>query len=367
MVAGGGLLLVAVLAAGCASRGGDGAKIDGPSTQLQAEAKVREAIRRSSEGVIMLPSKKAERVFELPRLNEIAQALRQPFAACFLRRAIVTMTPRETDAGYDGVPEGQAKIRTRISAGGQVVRAEVLETGFDDEPMEACLTQALRQQRFPPNETGHTHFIDIVYWVSLGLQRSVEEPSFVERVRRETIAAAVRAKPCLQGRLDAGDYVVDGLNLVDREGLTLINRVQDDDLPEPVRACVAQAFQDVQLPRDGAAFVRPVASQVTFAISRDGDIVVDGEKWLRLVELEEQAKVAAKTRELEGEDDEDEADVVADGPPAPVGLGAAAPGGRTRKAVTPEPEPVAPPKPRPPRADPGEGGLRLNLGGRGGG
>ncbi len=356
---------MAVLAGGCAGRGAEGPQTDGPSTQLQAEAKVREAIRRSSEGVIMLPSKKAERVYELPRLNEIAQALRQPFAACFLRRAIVSMTPSAEGPGFDGVPEGQAKIRARIGADGSVVRAEVLETGFDDEPMESCLTQYLRQQRFPPNETGHTHYIDIVYWVSLGLQRGVDDPKFQEHVKRETIAAAVRAKPCLQGRLDAGDYTVDGLNLVDREGMTLINRVQDEALPEPVRACVAQAFRDVRLPRDAEAFVRPVASQVTFAISRDGGIEVHGEQWLRLVELEEQAQVAAKTRESKDVDD-GPADIVDDGPPAPVGLGAAAPGGRTREPVTPEPVPTAPPRPQPPRADPGEGGLRLDLGGRGG-
>jgi hypothetical protein len=359
----------------CARRGADTTP-EGPASQMQAEARVREAIRRSSEGVIMLPSRKAERVFELPRLNDIAQALRQPFAACFLRRAIVTMRPRDPGPGFDHVPEGQAKIRARISPNGQVVRAEVLDSGFADPEMEACLTTSVRRQHFPENKSGNTHYIDVVYWVSLGAQKGVDQPEFQAQVRRESIQAAVRAKPCLQGRIDAGGYVVDSLNLIDREGTTLINRVEDEELPEPVRACVAQAFREVRLPRDSDAFVRPVASRVTFDVSRDGGVGVQGEQWLHLLELEEAAKGARRVQDELGEVDRVPPEVVVEGP-GPVGLGAAAPGGRTTRAASPaapatRPPPADPDDPAEPAgpppshgADPGKGGLRLDLGGRG--
>ena len=65
--------------------------------------------------------------------------LRQSSAArCFLMRAIETMEQSEdqsddADRGYDHVPEGQIKIRVRIAPSGEVVRTEVLETGFVDE------------------------------------------------------------------------------------------------------------------------------------------------------------------------------------------------------------------------------------------
>jgi hypothetical protein len=312
----------------------------------------------------MLPSRKAERVFELPRLNEIAQAMRQPFAVCFLRRAILTMKPAQGGDGFSGTPEGQAKIRARISPAGQVMRAEVLESGFADDDMESCLTDTVRRQRFPENKGGNTHFIDVIYWVSLGAQRGIDTPQFRDRVRRESISAAIRAKPCLQGRLDAGHWVVDGLNLVDREGATLVNRVEQPKMTEAMRACLAQAFSQVRLPRDSDAFVRPVATQVAFDISRDGTIEVDGEQWLKLLEMEEAAQAARDRAAAGGDEDVDELDATPE-PPAAVGLGAAAPTGRATTAAASKPaEPGPPPQPTEPREDPGQGGLRLDLGAR---
>src|SRR5688572_7654818 len=339
----------------CGRRDRESEAPEGPVSDMEAQRRVREAIRRSSEGVILMPSRKADRVFELPRLNEIAQDLRQPFAACFVRRAIVTMKPRDSDSGYDDVPEGQAKIRTRIAPSGEVVRAEVLQTGFADAEVEACLTAAIERQRWPQNETGNVHFIDIVYWVSLGAQRDRETPAFARRLRRETLAAGVRAKPCLQGRVDAGRYDVEGLNLVDREGGTLANRIDQKVLPDPIRACIAQAFKEIRLDRDPDAFVRPISPRVQFDVTRDGTISVIGEDWLRLVEMEEAARNAqqraAMTGELEG-------DVVRPPPDTAEPEPAVDP---LVDEGEPEPEPEVEPQPK---VDPGQGGLKLPLGGQ---
>lgn len=365
----GSLLLVLGATVACGARADRGSETpDGPVSEIEATRRVREAIRRSSEGVILLPSRKAERMFELPRLNELAQNMRQPFAVCFLRRAIVTMQPRADAAGFQGVPEGQAKIRARISPSGEVVRAEVLETGFHDEPMEACLTSVVERQKWPENQTGNTHYVDVVYWVSLGAQRDRDTQKFRQHMRRESLAAGVRAKACLQGRMDAGRYTVDGLNLIDREGGTLVNRVEQGALPEPIRACIARAFREIRLARDPDAFVRPVAPRVEFVIERDGTIAVAGEDWLHLVELEEEARRAqdraAMTGELEG-------DPRPGGPPLPQvadpGVTGSVDLGEPPVDAAPPPEaPIASPEPEPasPRKDPGQGGLRLDLGGR---
>src|SRR5690606_9203940 len=59
---------------------------EGRVSDSDANRYIRRAIRSSSEGVILLPSQRAEQVYELPRLNEIAQGLRAPAARCFLMR-----------------------------------------------------------------------------------------------------------------------------------------------------------------------------------------------------------------------------------------------------------------------------------------
>jgi hypothetical protein len=371
------LALVLLSTVACGRAGGGSRAPQGPTSDSEANRYIRRAIHQSSEGMILLPSQRAEQVFELPRLNEIAQSLRGPAAGCFLERAIETMEPEpEGEHGWAQVPEGQIKVRVRVAPSGEVMRTEVLESGFVDAQMEPCLRKVLEDQRWPPNKSGNAHFVDVVYWVSLGMQASASTEAMALHVRREQIGAGRRAKRCLQGRVDAGRYEIRGLNLVDREGATLANRIDTDDLPEPIRACLATAFREIRLPRDPDAFVRPVAPVVAFDIARDGTITVDGERWLELLELEERARLAAERQALAGDEGAVPADELPPRRPVQVGPGVAA--GRLdpvdpEQAVPPEGTPSPPPDPEPdptpaeretPREDPGKGGLRLDLGGR---
>jgi hypothetical protein len=374
------LLLLELSAVACDREGRGPRAPAGPTTRSDANRYITRAIRSSSEGVILLPSQRAEQVYELPRLNEIAQSLRPPAARCFLLRAIETMEPEpQGEQGYAHVPEGQMKIRVRIAPSGEVLRTEVLETGFLDEHMEPCLRDVLQAQRFPPNKSGNSHYVDVVYWVSLGMQKGAGSEAMATHLRREQVSAGRRAKACLQGRVDAGHYEIGGLNLVDREGATLVNRIDSEELPESIRACLATAFREIRLPRDPDAFVRPVAPVVAFDIGRDGTVAVEGERWLELVELEEQARRAAERKALA----EQEPELVDELPPRrPVepGAGLAAGGVDPTEAEPPKGEPPRdpsgePPKDPPPQGeppktgapgkDPGKGGLRLDLGGRG--
>ncbi|MCX4245884.1 hypothetical protein [Paraliomyxa miuraensis] len=361
---------------------------EGKVTDTDANRYIRRAIRQSSEGVILLPSQRAEQIYELPRLNEIAQTLRGPAARCFLTRAIETMeaasgeTSGEDERGYLHVPEGQMKVRVRIAPSGEVLRTEVLESGFVDEQMEPCVRKVLEDQRWPPNKSGNSHFVDVVYWVSLGMQRDLHTEAMVTHLRREQIGAGRRGKACLQGRVDAGRYEVRGLNLVDREGGTLVNRIDTKELPESIRACLAAAFHDIRLPRDPDAFVRPVAPSIAFEIGNDGTVMVEGEEWLELVELEERARRAAEREALRVEDPS--IDEMPPHRPAEtntgLSLGAAGGGGGTTKSGagqgtapadssgTDAPPSTEPPadqpttdEPREPGKDPGKGGLRLDL------
>jgi len=383
------LLLASVLTLFACGRRGDGARApEGDVSEIEANRYVRRAIRQSNEGWILLPSKRAERVYELPRLNEIAQGLRTPAAHCFLGRAIETMELRTTgERGYDHIPEGQLKARVRIAPSGEVLRAEVLESGFVDEEMEPCLRDVLEAQRWPPNKSGNSHYIDVIYWVSLGLQGAVGSPEIKVHMRREQIAAGRRAKNCLQGRVDAGRYEIGGLNLIDREGGTMVNRIDMVDLPQPIRACIATALREIRLPRDPDAFVRPMSPRVTFEVTQDGTVTVEGERWLALVELEERARRAAERAALEAEraDDAEEIDPIDELPPrrpssdgvasdgvavvaeGPLELRAkdrpdeSSPGERAPEEGT-QPEPESRPA-----LDPAKPGLRLELGARGGG
>lgn len=361
-----------------------GRRPQGPTSKMESDRYISRAIRQSSEGVILLPSKKAEQVYELPRLNEIAQGLRSPAARCFLTRAIETMEPDASgDRGYTNVPEGQIKIRVRIAPSGEAMRTEVLESGFVDEHMEPCLREALEHQRWPTNKSGNAHFVDVIYWVSLGMQKGVGTEEAAMHLRREQVTAGRRAKACLQGRVDTGHYEIRGLNLVDREGATMVNRIDTAELPETIRSCLATAFREIRLPRDPDAFVRPVAPVVAFDIAGDGTVAVDGERWLEMLELEERARLAAERAALTGEGEDDE---LVDELPArrpgkaggiKTGAGLAAGGVDAGSDATPDdppsdeppadPPPADPPK-QPddaaPRQDPGKGGLRLDLGGR---
>lgn len=357
----------AVIAAGLALGGGGcgrfgkGARTpSGPTSQSETNRYISRAIRSSSEGVILLPSQRAEQVYELPRLNEIAQALRAPAARCFLMRAIETMERvPNSELGFAHVPEGQLKIRVRIAPSGEALRTEVLESGFLDEEMEPCLRQMLQDQRWPPNKTGNSHYIDVVYWVSLGMQKGADSDAMANHLRREQVTAGRRAKACLQGRVDAGRYEIGGLNLVDREGATMVNRIDTGELPEAIRSCLATAFRDVRLPRDPDAFVRPVSPKVTFEIDREGTVSVEGEQWLELVELEERARLDAERQALAADEAPDLIDELP--PRRPPQEGVVEEPATDPAAHAPSEQPNE--KPAAPAGDPGKGGLRLELGG----
>lgn len=333
-------IFAAVVLAGCRGRDTEGPGTE--QTQMQAESTVRKAIRSSPEGFIFLPSRRAERVYELPRLNEIAQSMRQPAAACFLAHAVQTMQAEPTtDLGFAGVPDGQAKLRLRVGADGRVLRVETLETGFAEEAVPRCVSQELSRRRFPENQTGTAHYIDVIYWVSLGPQP--ETQTHAQRVRREQVEAGVRAKKCLQGRVGVGRYEIEGLNLVASNGATVANRVEQESLPDEVRQCVATAFRSLRLLADDETFVRPIRVATSFEVGRGGDIVVEDEEWLRLVRLEERARRDAMRAQREAS--------------GPVDTGEP----RVPEAFEAEPEPATP------KGDPGQGGLRLDIGPRGDG
>ena len=339
----------------------------------QKDRYIKRSIRSSSEGVILLPSKRAESVFELPRLNEIAQNMRRPMAACFLRRAVETMAlTDDPERPYDGVPEGQLKIRARINPAGEVVRAEVLESGFADAEMEPCLTDVVRMQRWPQNKSGNAHYIDIVYWVSLGLQGDIHTDASREHLRREQVTAGIKGKQCLQGRVDAGTYEVRGLSLVNHEGATMATRVDHAALPGPIRACIARAFRSIRLPRDPDSFVRPVAPVVRFTVDKLGTVTVQDEAWLAMVELEERAQAAKRRADLRTTGKSHPTDELPPSRAAPLAAGAmggaaqasAGDDDGAQQAPDAGPDVEAPPV-RPAAKDPGEGGLKLDLGGRG--
>jgi hypothetical protein len=350
-----------VALAACASRRNS----EGPGGPLSTIGKSRylqKAIRSSNEGVILLPSSKAERVYELPRLNEIAHALREPAAACFLERAILTMEPTDDERGFAKVPEGQVKIRARIAPSGEVMSADVLESGFVDETMPDCISRAVSRQTFPQNKGGVAHYIDVVYWVSLGLQGDVHTEAYRLHVRREQASAAIRSRPCVSGRAPAGRYRIAGLNLVDRNGTTMINRVDAGDLPPDIRACFAAALRDLRLPPAPDAFVRPVTAQLELEVAPDGTVAVADEQWLHLIELEEaEQRNAAREALAPGDDDpQAAAPIVVDGidrgeppasdPQAPVD-------GLPRDTTDQAP----PQPPTTPAKDPGGAGLKIDL------
>ncbi len=268
----------------------------------EADAYVLEAIHKSTEGVVFYPSKSAEKNFDLRRMRTLAQSLRQPAAHCFLERAIAAMEPTSVDGepGYDHVPAGQAKIRARVSADGSVMQTEVLESGFVDLSMEECLRRAISQLKFPQSREGFAHHVDIIYWVSLGFHREAQTDGFLLHMRREGVQAAIRAKRCLKGRVGAGQFDVEGLNLFDRNGVSLANRVTRSGLEADVSSCVAEAFKGMRIHPERDAFVRPAISKVRFIVDAEGAIEVADEEWLRLVLLEERAEREERRRALVG-------------------------------------------------------------------
>ncbi|RMG96054.1 MAG: hypothetical protein D6705_12280 [Deltaproteobacteria bacterium] len=296
-------LALALLAA-CSSAGRGTKAPEGKATVMQAEAYVSKAIRSSAEGFILFPSVRAERVYDRDALQRIAQNLRPQAAACFVNRTLETLRRIDGEGGvtYAGAPEGQAKIRVRIAPDGTTLRAEILESGFEDAGMERCLLELLGRVTWPANRQGHVHYVDVVYWVSLGAHRLAESEAFAERLRQEQTAAAVKAKKCLRGRVPPGRYELEGTNLVDRDGRTLAARLEPNTLPEDVATCVVSAMRRIRIPADPDAFVRPVPVRAGYTVDEDGTITADDEDWLALLRAEAAARASARRAEQTGLD-----------------------------------------------------------------
>lgn len=344
---------------GCAAR--SELKPTGMNSFGQAQRYIKKAVRSSSEGVIILPSRRAENIFDLQRLNDIAQALRAPAAACFINRAILTMKrgKRDGEDAYVDVPEGQIKLRVRLSPDGEVLRTEVLDTGFKDTEIEPCLKQAIEARTWIPNRTGMVQYLDVIYWVSLGDGSEDRSPKAQAELRRQQAIAAMRGKGCFAGRAAPGTYKVEGLNLLDREGNTLVNRVDSGALPEKVRQCLAVAFQGIRMPRAPQAFVRPVAPRTEFMVAAGGEISFADEQWISLLLLEEQALRDERRAEVDAflGEAKPEVPLVDTAPPTEPEPDAPATPAPAEPALREPAAPVAP------AADPSRGGLKLKLGG----
>lgn len=273
--------------------------IEGQVSLLQRDEYIKDAVRMSSEGFVLEPVTNIDAIDKV-RLTEIAQSMRTPAAICFLERAIETMEPGEVDGEqtWVGVPEGQAKLRARVSADGTVMATEVLESGFDDDEMETCLRTVIHEQRFIPSRDAFAYHVDVFYWVSLGFFRDAQTDEFAQALRKAQTQAGMAAKQCLNGRVAAGEYPVSGLNLFDRDGNTVVNRIERGVLSPEIGACVASAFKAIRIVSDPDAFVRPAAPKVTFTVAADGVVSVSDERWLALIELEEQAAREARKAEL---------------------------------------------------------------------
>ncbi|MFY0532370.1 hypothetical protein [Nannocystis pusilla] len=330
-------------------RGPQGAPPTGLNSFGQGTRYIQKAVRSSSEGVIILPSKRAENLFDLQRLNEIAQALRPPAAACFVNRAIETMKrgKRDGEEAYLDVPEGQVKIRTRLSPDGEVLRTEVLDTGFKDPEIEPCIMEAIQGRKWIKNRSGVVQYLDVIYWVSLGDGSEDKSPQAKAELRRQQAIAAIRGKGCLERRVGAGTYPVEGLNLVDRDGNTLVSRVEPNSLPQKVQECLSVVLRDIQMPRAPNSFVRPISPQVEYTVATDGTVSFADERWINLILMEEKAAREDRLAEVDR------------------GLGIAEPRASEEPAATPsestEPtasageETTTPSEPQAPAPDPGQG------------
>ncbi|MDC0722749.1 hypothetical protein [Nannocystis bainbridge] len=335
------------MAPACAARN-KGAAPTGHNSFGQGTRYIQKAVRSSSEGVIILPSKRAENLFDLARLNEIAQALRPPAAACFVNRAIDTMKrgKRDGEDAYVDVPEGQVKIRTRLSPDGEVLRTEVLDTGFKDPEIEPCIMEAIQARKWIKNRSGVVQYLDVIYWVSLGDGSEDKSPEAKAELRRQQAMVAIRGKGCLERRVGAGTYPVEGLNLVDRDGNTLVSRVEPSSLPQKVQDCLSVVLREIQMPRAPGSFVRPISPQVEYTVATDGTVSFADERWINLILMEEKAAREDRLAEVDR------------------GLGIAEPKPEPTIETTEPPageEPAS--EPETPAQDPGQGGIKLKLGG----
>jgi hypothetical protein len=196
------------------------------------------------------------------------------------------------------VPEGQAKFRARVAVDGTVLTTDVLESGFADDHMETCVSEAIRKQRFVESRDSFAYYIDVYYWVSLGFFAAAKTDDFAELLRRQQAQAAARATGCFAGRVPPGKYLVAGVNLFDRDGRTLVNRVERGSLPAEVSSCIAGVFKQIHIHAEPDSFVRPAAPVVEFLVADDGTVSFADQRWLELVELEERAARDKRKAEL---------------------------------------------------------------------
>jgi hypothetical protein len=364
------LLIGCVGATGCAGGASPDMAPGGLNTYSQARRYVDKAVRRSTEGVIIVPSKKAETLYDRTRLADIAQALRVPAAVCFVNRAITTMkrsTAKDGEFVFADVPEGQIRIRTRINSAGQVLRTEVLESGFKDEQMYPCLDEAIRKVKWTQNKSGAVQYIDVFYWVSLGQQAEDHSDKAKAELRRQTAKAATKAKQCLVGRVGEGRYKVETIALVDRDGRTLANRVDPGVLPDKVGECVAIVLRDIRLAKIPEAFVRPILPEVEFVVSKDGAVTFADEQWHALLQREEEALKEARDAELAAAMDDLSTPIDESKIPSGTSMPTYGGSGPTNSLTAGRGAPSPPPTPTAPAAgtggDPATGGLKLKLGG----
>jgi hypothetical protein len=340
----------------------------GRVTRQQADQYMRDAIRQSSEGVVLEPSQKGLDQIERTRLNEIAQELRRPGAVCFLERAITTMEPGEVDGEqvWKEVPEGQIKFRVRVAIDGTVLSTEMLQSGFTDKHMETCLAEAFSKQRFVESRDSFAYFIDVYYWVSLGFFAEAQTENFATLMRRQQAEAGVRAKTCLVGRVPEGKYVVTGLNLFDRDGRTVINRIDRGELPAEVSSCIATAMKQIRIHPEPDAFVRPAGPRIEFEVASDGTVLMSDERWLEMVILEEEAQREMRRQELLDQTGEGAEGTDADLPDGWVDRGEELdPPPAELPPPSSKPEPpvpgTKPAKPADPTADPTKPGTKIDL------
>lgn len=332
-----------------------------PEAETPAPKDESSSAPASSEGVLVLPVGRSEAEFSVLRLFEIAEALR-PFAAkCFLQRAVETMSLDPQDPrGYTSIPEGQIKLRVRVSSNGTVVRLDVTDNGFEDPVVPKCFTTRVQEQTWPESEVAYPLALDVVYWVSMSPPGSGEPWEAV--ARRQTAEVSVRGKACVQGHLPPGEHTFRGLALIGSDGMSLASRVDDtpQSTPQEVRDCLARAFREVRLETAPEDFVRPVPLDVRYTVTEAGEIHAENEAWLRALHLEEKALRAERMRqamEAEGTSPRPRAERHRMPPED-----AAQPDPAVNEATSPSSEDAAVSQPG---VDPGQGGIKLDLSGRG--
>ena len=120
-------------------------------------------------------------------------------------------------------------------------------------------------------------------------------------------------------------------------------------LPEAVTQCVAVVFREIRMPRLKEAFVRPISPSADFVVATDGSVSFADEKWLALIQLEEETLKA----ERRGVSDDVSTEV--DEGEQPVAGAAATPDTATPDTATPASTATG-------RADPGADGQKHKLG-----